>query len=53
VRGREKILFGTDWPVVGFGRAMREIEGLGLKEEARRKLLWDNAAGVYGLEDWE
>jgi predicted TIM-barrel fold metal-dependent hydrolase len=52
-RGRDKVLFGTDWPVVDFGRARREIEELQLRAETRRKLLWDNAIAVYGLESWE
>lgn len=52
-RGRDKVLFGTDWPVVDFARAIRETNDLGLKEESRRRLLWDNAVRVYRLEDWE
>ncbi len=51
-RGRDKVLFGTDWPVIGFERAMREIGELDFSSEVRRKLLWDNAVRVYGLEDW-
>jgi predicted TIM-barrel fold metal-dependent hydrolase len=51
-RGREKVLFGTDWPVIEFRRAVQEIEELGLEEETMRKLLWENAVGVFGLEGW-
>ena len=51
-RGQDKVLFGTDWPVIDFERAVREIEALELKEEAHRKLLFDNAVRVYGLEEW-
>ncbi|MEJ2085645.1 MAG: amidohydrolase family protein [Acidobacteriota bacterium] len=51
-RGRDKVLFGTDWPVVGFGRAIREIDALDLKPESKQRLLWDNAVKVYGLENW-
>ncbi len=51
-RGREKVLFGTDWPVVEFERAIREIGELGLAEETRRKLLRENGVRVYGLEEW-
>ncbi len=51
-RGREKVLFGTDWPVIDFRRAMEEIDALGLKEETLKKLCWENAARVYGLEEW-
>ncbi len=51
-RGSDKVLFGTDWPVIGFERAMREIAELEFSGEVRRKLLWQNAVRVYGLEDW-
>ncbi len=47
--GRDKVLFGTDFPVLGFERAMAEIDGLGLKPESRRKLLRDNALRIYDL----
>ena len=52
-RGQDKVLFGTDWPVIGFERAIDEIEELGFSDEVKRKLLWENAARVYGLEDWD
>ncbi len=51
-RGQDKVLFGTDWPVVDFERAMKEIDALELKEGPKRKLLFDNAVRVYGLESW-
>ena len=51
-RGRDKVLFGTDWPVVDFSRAMTEIDALNLKPESKQQLLWDNAIKAYGLEDW-
>ncbi len=51
-RGQDKVLFGTDWPVIGFERAMREIGDLEFSDAVREKLLWRNAVRVYGLEDW-
>jgi len=51
-RGQDKVMFGTDWPVLDFKRAMNELDKLDLRETAKRKLLVDNAARVYGLEDW-
>jgi uncharacterized protein len=51
-RGQDKVLFGTDWPVVEFEKAMSELATLELREDVRRKLLFDNAVRVYGLEDW-
>jgi predicted TIM-barrel fold metal-dependent hydrolase len=51
-RGQDKVLFGTDWPVIDFKRSVDEIEGLGLKDEVKKKLFWENAVRVYKLEDW-
>ncbi len=47
--GREKVMFGTDFPVLGFGRTVREIAGLGLRPEVMRAMMRDNAMRVYGL----
>ncbi len=47
--GQDKVIFGTDFPVIDFGRAMREIGELGLKPEVRRKFLRDNVLRIYGL----
>ena len=51
-RGQDKVLFGTDWPVIDFERAVNEIGELGLKESVMKKLFWENAIRVYGLEEW-
>jgi hypothetical protein len=48
--GQDKVLFGTDFPILDFERTRQEIEALGLKPEAKRKLLRDNAIRVYGLD---
>jgi uncharacterized protein len=47
--GREKVLFGTDFPVLTFDRALREIADLGLSEVSRQLFLRDNARRVYSL----
>ena len=47
--GQDKVIFGTDFPVIDFGRAMEEIAGFELKEEVLAKLLRGNAETVYGL----
>lgn len=51
-RGQDKVLFGTDWPVIDFERTMAEIDELELKEGPRRKLLYENAVRVFRLEQW-
>lgn len=51
-RGQDKVLFGTDWPVVEFETAMQQLEALDLKPGPRTKLMVDNAVRVYGLESW-
>lgn len=45
----QKMLFGTDWPVLGIDRWMEEFDGLGFKEESRRRILLDNARELLGL----
>ena len=47
--GRDKILFGTDWPVIDPERAVREIEELPLRSESRRALMRENALRVFRL----
>jgi hypothetical protein len=51
-RGQDKVLFGTDWPVVPFDKAITEIDALDLKPAAKEKLLFGNAVRVYKLEHW-
>ena len=48
--GQDKVIFGTDFPVLDFERTRAEIDALGLKPQAKRKLLRDNALRVYGLD---
>ena len=47
--GQDKVLFGTDFPILDFERTRTEIEVLGLKPDVKRKLLRDNALRVYRL----
>jgi predicted TIM-barrel fold metal-dependent hydrolase len=47
--GSDKVLFGTDYPVLDFVRTRDEVEALGLREPAKRKLLRDNALRLYKL----
>ena len=49
--GQDKVIFGTDFPVIDNERATAEIEELGLRPEAQRKFLRDNVLRLYGLGD--
>jgi predicted TIM-barrel fold metal-dependent hydrolase len=48
-RGRDKILFGTNYPMIMPDKALEGLEALGLDEEARSLFLGLNAARVFRL----
>ncbi|MBX9991443.1 amidohydrolase family protein [Phreatobacter oligotrophus] len=48
--GKDKVLFGTDFPVLDFERTMKEIDALGFSDEVRAKFLRDNAIKLYKLD---
>ena len=41
--GRDKVLFGTDWPVISQERALGEWRDMGLKDDVLEALLGGNA----------
>ena len=45
--GKEKVLFGTDWPVIDPERAVREVSELGLKPDAHKQLMRENALRIF------
>ena len=47
--GQDKVIFGTDYPVLDFQRTRDEIEALGLKDGVLAKLLRENARRLYRL----
>ena len=49
--GRDKVLFGTDWPVIDPERAVREIDELKLRPQTMQKLMRDNALRVFRLPE--
>jgi hypothetical protein len=49
-RGRGKVMFGTDWPVMDYADALAAVNQLPLKENARQLLLSDVARQVFALE---
>jgi predicted TIM-barrel fold metal-dependent hydrolase len=47
--GQDKVLFGTDWPVIDPERAVREVLELNLRSEPRAKMLRENALKLFNL----
>ncbi len=48
--GRKQVVFGTNYPALGFGEFLDAIGELGFTEEVRRSLLTDNARRIYKLD---
>lgn len=48
--GQDKVIFGSDFPVLGFERTRQEIKDHGLKPAVYKKFLRDNAIKLYGLD---
>ncbi len=47
--GQDKVIFGTDFPVITFERFRAEVEKLNLRPDPKRKFLRENAIRVYKL----
>jgi len=47
--GQDKVMFGTDYPALGFDRCRKEIDALGLKSAPYRKFMGDTARKLYRL----
>jgi uncharacterized protein len=43
---REQVLFATDWPMMSFERALREIDNLPLRDGVKERLLAGNAEAL-------
>ncbi len=50
-RGRNKVIFGTDYPIIDFKRARDEIEALGFSPEVQNKFFRENATRVFKLPE--
>jgi uncharacterized protein len=48
--GQDKVIFGTDFPVLDFGETMRQIDELNLRPGPKQKFLRDNVLRIYGLD---
>ncbi len=48
--GQDKVIFGTDFPVLDFKRTMDEVLAHNFKPDVLPKLLRDNARRIYKLD---
>lgn len=48
-RGQDKVLFGTDYPVLDYPGTLEQIEALDLDPAVERKLLYENAHDVFDI----
>jgi predicted TIM-barrel fold metal-dependent hydrolase len=46
---KDKVLFGSDYPVITPDRWLSDFDKLDIKPDVRNKTLKDNAAGLLGL----
>ncbi len=49
--GQDKVIFGTDWPVISHLRARKEIAELNLLESSETKFMRENAKSLYALKN--
>lgn len=48
--GQDKVLFGSDWPVIDPERAVNDVENHDFRPVPLRKMMRDNVIRVFGLE---
>ncbi|HID04714.1 MAG TPA: hypothetical protein EYP20_02795 [Aigarchaeota archaeon] len=46
---REKMLFGTDYPMLSPKRWLEEFSKLKLRDESRENILWRNAEKILNI----
>ena len=46
----DRVLFGTDYPMWDPQHELARLRGMHLAPETERKILYDNAAALFGLE---
>jgi predicted TIM-barrel fold metal-dependent hydrolase len=47
---KDKMLFGSDFPVITPDRWLKDFEAIGIKDEVRPMILKDNAVRLFGLK---
>ena len=51
--GGDRVLLGTDYPLVDQKRLIRQVTDSPIPDEAKEGILYDNAAGLLGLPSWD
>jgi predicted TIM-barrel fold metal-dependent hydrolase len=47
--GQDKVVWGTDYPLIDHKESLEQIDVLGLRETSKQKFLYDNAARIFGV----
>jgi predicted TIM-barrel fold metal-dependent hydrolase len=47
--GEDRLLMGTDWPLLGLGRYLKDLDSAGVEGRFKERLLGGNALEFYGL----
>jgi len=48
-RGRSRVLFGSNYPMIMPGACLKDLDSLGLDDEARAAFLGGNAARIFNI----
>jgi hypothetical protein len=51
ITGNEKLLFGSDWPLIDPDRVIEQIKAAGLGKEQTENILYGNASRLFTLND--
>jgi predicted TIM-barrel fold metal-dependent hydrolase len=49
IAGPDRLVFGSDFPLLGLPRYLRDVDQAGLSEDERRKLLGENLSELLGM----
>jgi predicted TIM-barrel fold metal-dependent hydrolase len=47
--GQDKVMWGTDYPLLNHEESLRQVDALGLRESSKEKFLCKNAARIFHL----
>lgn len=50
--GEDRVLLGTDYPLIKQNRLIRQVTDAPISDEAKEGILYNNAARLLGIPDW-